>query len=71
MSVAVVNDWWVDISDPWSQVRDPRGCAGKVPSIGRHLDGRQIWDGIDASGQFIRACGRLYLLLPAASTPPQ
>ena len=31
MSVAVVNDLWVDISDPWSQVSDPRRCAGRVP----------------------------------------
>src|SRR5680860_751661 len=33
MSVAVVKDLWVDISEPWSQVNDPRRCAGRVAIV--------------------------------------
>ena len=30
MSVAIVKDLWRAISAPWSQVKDPRRCAGSV-----------------------------------------
>lgn len=29
MSVATLKDLWAAISAPWSQVRDPRRCAGR------------------------------------------